>query len=505
MIDALTPAYQAGQEHTDPLEYIEVLRDRRAINERFGELQAASSTRSSSSRSRRTRRRCRSTRKGSRWRARTARAASTSSPPSTTRRFAEGVRRFIDAGEEARFVARAAAQARDHRRADRHVRHGGPGRGQLDPDDDRRRAPVARRSCSRSRSRRCGRAGSRSTRRTSGSPGAKERVKRRTPTAAGGALVGRRSAVALLAGGAARAGSRARPRARRPSCEPTSPRSSPAGRLATRGSTASSPATAAARSRTSSCSAAEDRRAPARRSSALGARVLREYRTLDAFARRLDRRAVAAAGGARCRGCRRLAPVEVVETDGRAGGRPDARHDGRRRRAGALEPGPHRRRASASPCSTPGSTRRTRTSTISTSGAGRALLNPPKVVGARASSAAPARCGVPSSAASDGHGHGTHVAGIATGTGEGTPLATDDGKYAGIAPGAELAVGKVLDRRGRRHEQRPARRDGVGGDAGRIRSGVLGRRAHREHEPRLGGAAGAASTPATTSTSSARC
>jgi subtilisin family serine protease len=44
----------------------------------------------------------------------------------------------------------------------------------------------------------------------------------------------------------------------------------------------------------------------------------------------------------------------------------------------------------------------------------------------------------------DGHGHGTHVAGIATGTGEGTPLADDDGRHAGIAPGAELAVGKVL-------------------------------------------------------------
>ena len=45
----------------------------------------------------------------------------------------------------------------------------------------------------------------------------------------------------------------------------------------------------------------------------------------------------------------------------------------------------------------------------------------------------------------DGHGHGTHVAGIATGTGEGTPLdASDNGRYAGIAPDAELAVGKVL-------------------------------------------------------------
>jgi len=40
MIDSLTPAFLAGREHTDPLEYIEVLRDRRAINERFGELEA---------------------------------------------------------------------------------------------------------------------------------------------------------------------------------------------------------------------------------------------------------------------------------------------------------------------------------------------------------------------------------------------------------------------------------------------------------------------------------
>ncbi len=41
MITDLTPSYEAGQVHTDPLEYIEVLRDRRAINERFAELQAA--------------------------------------------------------------------------------------------------------------------------------------------------------------------------------------------------------------------------------------------------------------------------------------------------------------------------------------------------------------------------------------------------------------------------------------------------------------------------------
>src|SRR5262245_35464552 len=36
----LQPAYRSGKEHTDPLEYIEVLRDAGAINERFGELQS---------------------------------------------------------------------------------------------------------------------------------------------------------------------------------------------------------------------------------------------------------------------------------------------------------------------------------------------------------------------------------------------------------------------------------------------------------------------------------
>jgi subtilisin family serine protease len=45
----------------------------------------------------------------------------------------------------------------------------------------------------------------------------------------------------------------------------------------------------------------------------------------------------------------------------------------------------------------------------------------------------------------DGHGHGTHVAGIAAGTAEGLPAVADDnGRHAGIAPDAELAVGKVL-------------------------------------------------------------
>jgi sugar-specific transcriptional regulator TrmB len=38
-IDSLTPEYEAGRAHTDPLEYIEVLRDAAAINRRFVELQ----------------------------------------------------------------------------------------------------------------------------------------------------------------------------------------------------------------------------------------------------------------------------------------------------------------------------------------------------------------------------------------------------------------------------------------------------------------------------------
>jgi sugar-specific transcriptional regulator TrmB len=40
LIQQLVPAFRAGREHSDPLEYIEVLRDAGAINERFNELQA---------------------------------------------------------------------------------------------------------------------------------------------------------------------------------------------------------------------------------------------------------------------------------------------------------------------------------------------------------------------------------------------------------------------------------------------------------------------------------
>ena len=68
-----------------------------------------------------------------------------------------------------------------------------------------------------------------------------------------------------------------------------------------------------------------------------------------------------------------------------------------------------------------------------------ALVSPAKLVDARDFNGGGCRPML-----TDGHGHGTHVAGIATGTGEGGPAAEDNGRYAGIAPGAELAVGKVL-------------------------------------------------------------
>ena len=104
LVEKLKPAHAAGQEETDPLEYIEVLRNRRAINERFGELQAQikdeilvftkppyamepqenvegiEGIRS--------------------HRARSVYELSILDDPATT----DGVRRFIDAGEEARFV-----------------------------------------------------------------------------------------------------------------------------------------------------------------------------------------------------------------------------------------------------------------------------------------------------------------------------------------------------------------------------------------------------------------
>jgi HTH-type transcriptional regulator, sugar sensing transcriptional regulator len=100
----LEPAYRAGQQETDPLEYIEVLRDRRAINERFFELQEnikdeilvftkppyATPAQENPE----------GLEVASTHRARSLYEFSAFDDPA----FAEGVRRFIEAGEDARFV-----------------------------------------------------------------------------------------------------------------------------------------------------------------------------------------------------------------------------------------------------------------------------------------------------------------------------------------------------------------------------------------------------------------
>ena len=169
-----------------------------------------------------------------------------------------------------------------------------------------------------------------------------------------------------------------------------------------------------------------------------GARVLREYRTLDVFAVASSRRA--AVRVARLPGVARLAPVEVLETE--------------------VEQEVDQARATTADVRAPELWNQGITGTgiriaVLDTGADvthpdlddrdfrrwSSLLSPGKVVDAR--SFVGGGC-APLVGATDGHGHGTHVAGIATGTGEGTPLASDNGRYAGIAPDAELAVGKVL-------------------------------------------------------------
>jgi sugar-specific transcriptional regulator TrmB len=103
-IAGLTPQFEAGQAHSDPLEYIEVLRDRGAINERFAELQAgvkreilvftkppyATPPQENDEGIEVTRT----------HEARSVYELSILDDPGTR----DGVRRFIDAGEDARFV-----------------------------------------------------------------------------------------------------------------------------------------------------------------------------------------------------------------------------------------------------------------------------------------------------------------------------------------------------------------------------------------------------------------
>lgn len=104
LVAALSPEFAAGQTHSDPLEYIEVLRDRGAINERFAELQAgvkreilvftkppyATPPQENVEGIEVTRTHV----------AKSVYELSVFDDPATT----EGVRRFIEAGEEARFV-----------------------------------------------------------------------------------------------------------------------------------------------------------------------------------------------------------------------------------------------------------------------------------------------------------------------------------------------------------------------------------------------------------------
>ena len=104
LVAALSPEFAAGQTHSDPLEYIEVLRDRGAINERFAELQAgvkreilvftkppyATPPQENVEGIEVTRTHV----------AKSVYELSVFDDPAT----AEGVRQFIEAGEEARFV-----------------------------------------------------------------------------------------------------------------------------------------------------------------------------------------------------------------------------------------------------------------------------------------------------------------------------------------------------------------------------------------------------------------
>jgi len=169
-----------------------------------------------------------------------------------------------------------------------------------------------------------------------------------------------------------------------------------------------------------------------------GVRILRDYRTLDVFAAASSPQALRRV--AELPGVARLAPVELVEAhaeqevdQSRATtadvGAPQLWHQGFTGagvRIAVLDTGldpshPDLDDRDFRRWSSP--------------------LNPAKVVDAR--SFVGGGC-APLVGASDGHGHGTHVAGIATGTGEGIPSASDNGRVAGIAPDAELAVGKVL-------------------------------------------------------------
>jgi sugar-specific transcriptional regulator TrmB len=104
VVEHLGPAYQHGQEETDPLEYIEVLRDNRAINERFEELQGGVKreilifTRPPYARP--AQENVAGLEVAQRATAKGVYELSAFDDPD----FIEGVRRFVEAGEQARFV-----------------------------------------------------------------------------------------------------------------------------------------------------------------------------------------------------------------------------------------------------------------------------------------------------------------------------------------------------------------------------------------------------------------
>jgi len=100
----LQPAYRSGLEHTDPLEYIEVLRDAGAINERFGELQASVKDEilvyTKPPYATKPQENVEGLKVTRSHRARSVYEMSAFDDPA----FIAGVERFVEAGEEARFV-----------------------------------------------------------------------------------------------------------------------------------------------------------------------------------------------------------------------------------------------------------------------------------------------------------------------------------------------------------------------------------------------------------------
>ena len=104
MIELLSPAFVEGQKERDPLEYIEVLRDRSAINERFGELQEGVQDEilvfTKPPYAKPAHENVEGLQVTRTHKARSVYEYSALDDPD----FAQGVRRFIEAGEEARFV-----------------------------------------------------------------------------------------------------------------------------------------------------------------------------------------------------------------------------------------------------------------------------------------------------------------------------------------------------------------------------------------------------------------